>query len=129
MRRLRRNDEGAAAVEFALILVPLILVIMVTIGLGWGLARYVSVTGAAREGARAMSVGRTFSEARDLAIASAPLVCASSGAGCSIPTVPACTPGNQVTFSVSMNELVPMALPLLPAATGPFEARAVMRCE
>lgn len=128
MRRLRRNDEGAAAVEFALLLVPLLLIIMVTIGLGWGLARYVSVTGAAREGARAMSVGRTFTEASDLAVASAPLVCGTAGA-CSIPSVPACTPGNQVTFTVSMNELVPMALPLLPATAGPFNARAVMRCE
>ncbi len=60
MRRNGRHSErGAAAVEFALVLTPLLLLVLGTID--WGYYFYVRevVTNAAREGARAGSINRT----------------------------------------------------------------------
>ena len=51
-----KNQRGAAAVEFALVLVPLLLIVLGTID--WGYYFYIRevVTNAAREGARAGSI-------------------------------------------------------------------------
>lgn len=140
MRALRRSrDEGAAAVEFALILIPLLTLVFGIIAFGWGLARWVSLTGAAREGARHMAIygvagsptaGGAFSEASNRALASAGLACGAGGAGCTIPAVGPCTPGptSEVVFSVTMTQLVPITLPFIPMPTSGVTATAVMRC-
>ncbi len=60
MRRNGRNSErGAAAVEFALVLTPLLLLVLGTID--WGYYFYIRevVTNAAREGARAGSINHS----------------------------------------------------------------------
>lgn len=62
-RRHRRGSaHGAAAVEFALVLLPLLLVLLGT--LDWGYYFYIreSIINAAREGARAGSIQRSSDE-------------------------------------------------------------------
>lgn len=60
MRRTRRPKErGAAAVEFALVLIPLMLILMGTIDFGYYFFMRAIVTNAAREGARAGAISAT----------------------------------------------------------------------
>jgi Flp pilus assembly protein TadG len=53
---LKKNDEGAAAVEFALLLVPLILIIGGIVDFGLTLFADVTVSNAAHEGARLSAI-------------------------------------------------------------------------
>jgi Flp pilus assembly protein TadG len=60
MRSRRRGSErGAAAVEFALILIPLLFILMGTIDWGYHFFLREIVTNAAREGARAGAISAT----------------------------------------------------------------------
>ena len=53
MKRARKRDErGAAAVEFALVIVPFLLLVFGSIDLGWAINQDVLVNNAAREGVR-----------------------------------------------------------------------------
>ena len=49
---MRRRDRGAAAVEFALVFPLLLIMLFAIIDFGWVLNQQMSVTAAAREGAR-----------------------------------------------------------------------------
>jgi Flp pilus assembly protein TadG len=51
-RRREHRDRGAAAVEFALVIVPFVLVVFGSIDFGWAINHDVLVNNAAREGAR-----------------------------------------------------------------------------
>lgn len=55
MRRLH-SDSGAVAVEFALVMVPLLLILFGIIDFGFAFDNQLAVTAAAREGARTMAV-------------------------------------------------------------------------
>ncbi len=54
---MRRNEDGAAAVEFALVLPVLILLVFGIIEFGFVFNRWLGVTHAAREGVRSLSLG------------------------------------------------------------------------
>jgi len=54
--RMRRGDRGAAAVEFALVLPVLLLIIFGIVDFGRMLAAKITLTEAAREGARAAAL-------------------------------------------------------------------------
>jgi Flp pilus assembly protein TadG len=70
MRGRRRGDQGAAAVEFALVLPLLVLVLFAIIDFGRMLNAQITLTEAAREGARAGAIlGAAQGEARALAVA------------------------------------------------------------
>ncbi len=47
-----RRQRGQSLVEFALVLPIFLLVVMATVDFGWALRNYITVTNAAREGAR-----------------------------------------------------------------------------
>lgn len=53
---LKKNEKGQSLVEFALVLPILLLLVLGMLEYGWMLNAKISVTGAAREGARASSV-------------------------------------------------------------------------
>lgn len=59
LARLRSNDRGAAAVEFALVAPILLLLVFGLIDFGRMLNAKISITEAAREGARAAAIERT----------------------------------------------------------------------
>lgn len=56
-KRRRDGERGAAAVEFALVLPILMLIVFGVIDFGFALNRYSAVSNAAREGVRAASLG------------------------------------------------------------------------
>lgn len=72
MRRLRRTIQrdqgGASAVEFALILIPLFLIVFGIIEFGMAYNRSQGAHAAAREGARVASIGRDAGDVGDAVI-------------------------------------------------------------
>jgi Flp pilus assembly protein TadG len=73
VRRLRRQaDDGAAAVEFALILPILLLLILGMFEFGRIFNAQIQVSNAAREAARVMAIRDNVTEATAAAIATAP---------------------------------------------------------
>jgi len=58
LRKLHKNDEGQSLVEFALVLPVLLFIILGMIEFGWILNAEISMTSAAREGARIAIVTR-----------------------------------------------------------------------
>jgi TadE-like protein len=67
-----RSEDGAAALEFAILLPILMLILFGIIEFGFLLNRYVSVTAAAREGARVMSLGFESDESESRAVETTP---------------------------------------------------------
>lgn len=57
-RRLRKSERGASLIEFALVLPILLALVMGIIEFGWLFNGYITITGAAREGARFAVVGK-----------------------------------------------------------------------
>ena len=98
---LRSDQRGAAAVELALVLPVLVLILFGIIEFGRGYNEKISITHAAREGARALAVGKTA------ATAEATTVDAATGLGLTtaeVSTVPAsgtCSPGSTVTVVIN----------------------------
>lgn len=76
--RIRRRDDGAAAVEFALILPVLLTVMFGIIEFGWAFGQQVSLGNAAREAARTMAIHwaepGADAEAIEEGLAAAPLI-------------------------------------------------------
>lgn len=67
MMRTEPKDRGAAAVEFALIMLPLVLLIMGVVEFGRAYNVQTTVSGAAREGVRVMSLTNDQPRARTAA--------------------------------------------------------------
>lgn len=65
----RRSDRGAAAVEFAIVFPLMLLIVFATIDFGRALFSQVTLTQAAREGARVEAMGLDGSEDRAVAAA------------------------------------------------------------
>jgi Flp pilus assembly protein TadG len=72
--------RGAAAVEFGLLLVPLVLILLGIIDYGWAFLQASQVKNAAREGARAAAVGEDGASAADLYLTQAGMLEARSTA-------------------------------------------------
>lgn len=127
MRQRRvRGDEGAAAVELALVLPLLLLLVFGIIEFGRVFNASIEMSGGAREGARAIVVGRSLTEASNIALAAAPTAC--GGGGCGVTTVNApCTAGANVTFTIAQPWEI--RIPFLPTTTFDLTRTAVMRCE
>ena len=63
--RLKKNDRGAAIIEFAIALPILVILLLGIIEFGWVLNGYITITGAAREGARVAIVGGDYDDVKD----------------------------------------------------------------
>lgn len=130
-----RSERGSAAVEFALILPILLLVLLGIIEFGQVLTTQISLAQAAREGARVMAIQDNAVEARGAAQRAAPalkpgltdsmisiIATPTSGEGSSISND--CAPGYQASFTITYQT---------PSITGlfssfPVTARGAMRC-
>lgn len=123
--RDRRGERGAAAVEFALVLPVLILLVFGLIEFSRVYNIQISLSNAAREGARTMAVENSLPIARSAAIAAAPSITpAVSGAQITI-TPTACTKGGTVAVTINYN--VSLMTGFF-GATLPLTGRGVMRC-
>ena len=68
---LRKSEKGQSLIEFALVLPILLLLVLGMLEYGWMLNAKISVTAAAREGARASSVIREGEQCSSDAVATA----------------------------------------------------------
>ncbi|WP_022910708.1 TadE/TadG family type IV pilus assembly protein [Aestuariimicrobium kwangyangense] len=98
----RKGQRGAAAVEFALVLPVLLVLLLGIIEYGYQFFLYGSAAGAAREGARAMAISTKSADAvtkADLAFTN------TTGKIGSIAVSPGgtCTAGNPVVVTVTYN--------------------------
>jgi Flp pilus assembly protein TadG len=61
--RLKKGDRGASIIEFAILLPLLLTLVIGIIEFGWILTGYITITGAAREGARVAVVDGDYVQA------------------------------------------------------------------
>jgi Flp pilus assembly pilin Flp len=130
----RRGERGATAVEFAVILPILVVLVFGIIAFGFGFARWVALTNGAREGARYMAVNSAADpvgaelEARQRALQWAGLACANSGCSFTPDAVPCSSGTDDTEFSITLNEFSPFDIPFLPSLGFPLTSTAVMQC-
>ncbi|WJZ67469.1 pilus assembly protein [Kocuria rosea] len=98
-----RSERGAAAVEFALV-VPILLVLLLgIIEFGRAYNVQISLTHAARETARTMAIDNVWGDAVSRGRTAAPSVALATGDFTAVPAV--CIPGQQISVTVT-HELV-----------------------
>ena len=128
MRRLRTRlagQGGAAAVELAFVLPVLLLMLFGIIEFGRAYNAQVSLTGAAREGARVMAVRNDPTTARTATIAAAPSL-SPSLASSNIAISPAtCQAGQTVTLTATYP--LSFSTPMF-GTTITLTGKGVMRC-
>jgi len=117
-----RRDEGAAAVEFALVAMILVLFLTGIIQFGYTFFEYIQVAHAAREGVRWGALGEGAGEISARAHAAAPAL----GADLQITVAWNGTESVAVTASHPITRLAPLADIVLPAAVS---STAVQRQE
>jgi Flp pilus assembly protein TadG len=130
LARHLRKEQGAAAVEFALILPILVILVFGIIEFGRAYNAQVSLTGAAREGARHMAVtwdAAGVTAAKSKVVAAAALdsnvaVSISVGGAADAP----CAPSKDATVEATYP--LPYTIPLVGQGTWTVKGKAVMRC-
>ncbi len=127
----RRRDDGAAAVELALLLPILLIVVFGIVQFGFYYNATIELSGAAREGARSMAINKVTATATAAATAAAANSCAVAADPCTVSFMPAaadsCPAGQDVTVSVTRNNFSFNIL-FIPAVTVAVSGKAVMRC-
>lgn len=119
----RHHDDGAAAVEFALIAVILFTLIFGAIQFGYAFFEYISVTHAAREGARWAALGA------DAGVVQARALAASPGLDPDRVSISIDNPAStsvRVSVTYLRTEFVPLPDLVLPAS---ISSAAVLRLE
>jgi Flp pilus assembly protein TadG len=112
MKRFR-SDTGAVAVEFAIVLIPLMLILLGVIDFGRIYTQQISLTAAARQGARVMALQTDGNATADQALAVTAVQNATSALS------PALT-NSQVLFTVSgVPANSPQVCPANPVGTPP----------
>ncbi len=132
MRRVhdRAGDRGAAAVEFALLLPILLLIVFGIIDFGRACNAQLALTQAAREGVRLTALNQSGVVARTQG-AAAPL----TGVGVSVTACPAGSTGDavvQTSYTFTYVTPVRAIAALLGSTFGPtisMTGRGVMRCQ
>ena len=117
------DERGAVAVEFALLLPIVIMLVMGVIEFGRGYNATIELTGAVREGARALALGQSSSDAEDAIVAASPGLSPVP----SVSGVASCPNGDDrasvtATYSLSYN------IPLVTQGTWDISRTGVMRC-
>ena len=124
-RRLA-TERGAAAVELALVLPILVVLLFGIVEFAQGYNAKVELTGAVREGARALALGKTADEAKAAVIAAAPGLTLSAG---DITTGPVCPSGDASgNATVTATYGADYQIPLFGSGTVDIDVTGVMRC-
>lgn len=120
-RRLR-DDRGAAAVELALVLPILVVLLFGMVEFSLAYNTLTSLNHAAREGVRELAVTRDGAKALTAAAGALDTVSASKVQF----TASTCTDGLPATVTATYS--FDVQIPLFPKATIPLTGRGVMRC-
>jgi Flp pilus assembly protein TadG len=113
--RKTRSDRGAAAVEFALVLPVLLVLVLGIVEFGRIYNVQISVTNAAREGARVMAIENKPAVARAAAVAAAPSVNPAIATANVNVTPASCVDGATATVTITYHvDLITGWFPFLP---------------
>jgi Flp pilus assembly protein TadG len=120
-----RSERGSIAVEFALILPLLIALLLGIVEFGRAYNAQITVTAAAREGARVMSIQKDVPTAKAAVIAASPSLNPQLKSAQILISPAACTPGTNTTITVTYHlDFLTAFLPRGVDLTG----KGVMRC-
>jgi Flp pilus assembly protein TadG len=123
--RLRRSEQGAAAVELALVFPVLLLLVCGVVDFGRAYNAQITLATAARESVRVWALGGTTAQVQDRATAAAPGMTVTATVISGTP----CTFGTASTVRVrtDFTYLTPMIKNLAPGLTS-LSSDGVMRC-
>ncbi|MDO9574653.1 MAG: TadE/TadG family type IV pilus assembly protein [Candidatus Contubernalis sp.] len=121
--RIKNNEKGQSMVEFALIAVPLLILLLGIIEFGWLFNAQIILTGSVREGARVAAVGGTLEEIQAAVVQHV----GNTGLVVADNTISAAYENDEVTVSVSgfINPLVGFFF----SSSVELSSQAVMRLE
>lgn len=127
---MRRNERGAAAVEFALVLPLLVLLFAGIAELGRVFYLQATLAGAAREGVRVMALQNNATAAVTAVKSAAGSVALSDGQILVTPGTGACksTPTTPVQATVTITFTTPLVTTLFPLSSLTLHGRGAMQC-
>ena len=119
-----RSERGAVAVEFAILLPLLLMLVMGTIEFGRAYNAQITLTNAARDGVRVMAIAKSPADARTAARTAAAAVSVGIPDSDITLSTTVCPTGDQVTLTIKYN------LATITGIAGPFPmtGRGVMLC-
>lgn len=120
----RDSERGAAAVEFAILLPLLLMLVLGTIEFGRAYNAQITLTNAARDGVRVMAINNDPAAAKAAAQNAAASVSSTIPAANITLSTTACSTGNQVTLTINYT------LSTITGIAGPFPmtGKGVMLC-
>jgi Flp pilus assembly protein TadG len=118
------SDRGAAAVEFAILLPLLLMLVLGTIEFGRAYNAQITLTNAARDGVRVMAIANDPTGAKTAAKSAAASVSTTIATSDITLSSDACSTGTQVTLTIRYN------LSTITGIAGPFPmtGKGVMLC-
>ena len=119
-----RNDDGAAAVELALLLPVLMMLVTGIIFFGLAYNAKIELSGAVREGARKLALGGTALDAQSAIQSAAPNL-----SGITFPTATVCLSGSTGNATVKASYDMKYTIPFFGSGTWTIRATGVMKCE
>jgi Flp pilus assembly protein TadG len=122
-RKRRHSERGAAAVEFALILPLLVMMVFGIIEFGRGYNAKTELTGAVREGARELALGKTPAQAQTAVRNAAP-----SLTGITFSSISTCASGADGTARITAQYSMDFSIPFVDTGSWPITVTGVMRC-
>jgi Flp pilus assembly protein TadG len=120
----QNSERGAAAVEFAILLPLLLMLVLGTIEFGRAYNAQITLTNAARDGVRVMAIAKTPTEAKNAARTAAASVSTTIPISDVTLSTEVCPTGTQVTLTIKYK------LSTITGIAGPFpmSGKGVMLC-
>jgi Flp pilus assembly protein TadG len=129
--RRSRNERGAAAVELAMVLPILIVLIFGIVEFGRAYNAKLQLSAAVREGARDLALGKTATQVKSTVTGAAPGLDAVklAAAGAVTTSASPCLPGTSATVTVRYPFTYSLPLLFVGPRTITLSATGAMRCE